>query len=117
AELLRHGIAEIEAVAPKPGEDRELATLAERLQHADALRVAARLAHNALLGEARRALGQVSGTDPALDALAGRLTELTAAAADLGAELAGYENQLDADPARLAAVHERRAALGGLTRK
>ncbi|HEU5270930.1 MAG TPA: DNA repair protein RecN, partial [Jatrophihabitans sp.] len=134
AELLRHGIAEIEAVAPEPGEDVKLATLAERLEHADALRVAARLAHNALLGDpddpvgdagdvqtllglARRALGQVSGTDPALDALDGRLTELVAAAADLGAELAGYENQLDADPSRLAAVHERRAALGGLTRK
>jgi DNA repair protein RecN (Recombination protein N) len=134
AELLRHGIAEIEAVAPQPGEDVELAALAERLEHADALRVAARLAHNALLGDpddptgdagdvqtllglARRALGQVSGTDPELDALDGRLTELVAAAADLGAELAGYESQLDADPARLAAVHERRAALAGLTRK
>jgi len=134
AELLRHGIAEIEAVAPQPGEDVKLASLAERLEHADALRVAARLAHNALLGDpddpasdaqdvstllgvARRALGQVSGTDPVLDALDGRLAELAAAAADLGAELAGYENQLDADPARLARVHERRDALGGLTRK
>jgi DNA repair protein RecN (Recombination protein N) len=134
AELLRHGIAEIEAVAPEPGEDVELARLAERLEHADALRVAARLAHNALLGDpddpagevtdvqtllglARRALGQVGGTDPALDALDGRLAELVAAAADLGAELADYEGQLDADPARLAGVHERRAALSGLTRK
>jgi DNA repair protein RecN (Recombination protein N) len=134
AELLRHGIAEIEAVAPQPGEDVELATLAERLEHADALRVAARLAHNALLGDpddpvgdandvqtllglARRALGGVSGTDPALDALDSRLTELVAAAADVGAELADYESQLEADPARLAAVHERRAALAGLTRK
>ena len=134
AELLRHGIAEIEAVAPQPGEDLELATLAERLEHADALRVAARLAHNALLGDpddpvgdandvqtllglARRALGGVSGTDPALDALDSRLTELVAAAADVGAELADYESQLEADPARLGAVHERRAALAGLTRK
>ena len=134
AELLRHGIGEIEAVAPEPGEDVELARLAERLEHADALRVAARLAHNALMGDpddpagdasdvqtllglARRALGQVGGTDPVLDALDGRLAELVAAAADLGAELADYESQLDADPARLAGVHERRAALSGLTRK
>ncbi|HTZ42583.1 MAG TPA: DNA repair protein RecN [Jatrophihabitans sp.] len=134
AELLRHGIAEIEAVAPQPGEDAELASLAERLQHADALRVAARLAHTALsgdpddpvadaadvqtlLGQAGRALGQVGGTDPALDSLGSRLTDLVAAAADLGAELADYEAQLDADPARLAAVHERRAALTALTRK
>jgi DNA repair protein RecN (Recombination protein N) len=134
AELLRHGIAEIEAVAPQFGEDAELARQAERLAHADALRVAARLAHNALLGDpddpagdaedvqtllglARRALSQVGGTDPELDALAGRLTELAVAAADLGAELAGYESRLEADPARLAAVHERRSVLAGLTRK
>jgi DNA repair protein RecN (Recombination protein N) len=134
AELLRHGIGEIEAVAPEPGEDVELARLAERLEHADALRVAARLAHNALMGDpddpagdasdvqtllglARRALSQVGGTDPVLDALDGRLAELVAAAADLGAELADYESQLDSDPARLAGVHERRAALSGLTRK
>ena len=134
AELLRHGIAEIEAVQPQPGEDAELAGLAARLEHADALRIAARTAHDALLGDpddpaaeladvqslvglARRALAQVAGTDGELDQLAGRLTELAAAATDIGAELAGYESQLEADPARLAAVHERRAALTGLIRK
>ena len=134
SELLRHGITEIEAVAPQPGEDTELATLAARLEHADALRIAARTAHNALLGDpddptgdaadvqsllgqARRALGQVSGTDESLDTLDRRLTDLLAAVTDVGAELADYESQLDADPAQLAGVHERRAALSGLTRK
>ncbi|HET6209111.1 MAG TPA: DNA repair protein RecN [Jatrophihabitans sp.] len=134
AELLRHGIAEIETVQPQPGEDVELAELAARLEHADALRIAARTAHDALLGDpddpaaeaadvqsligqARRALAQVAGTDRALDQLAGRLTDLVAAVSDIGAELAGYESQLEADPARLAGVHERRAALTGLIRK
>ncbi|HEX4726918.1 MAG TPA: DNA repair protein RecN [Jatrophihabitans sp.] len=134
AELLRHGIAEIEAVQPQPGEDAELLALASRLEHADALRIAARTAHDALLGDAddpaaeaadvqslvglaRRALGQVAGTDQELDQLARRLTDLVAAASDIGAELAAYESQLEADPARLAGVHERRAALTGLTRK
>jgi DNA repair protein RecN (Recombination protein N) len=134
AELLRHGIAEIEKVDPQPGEDTELAALSARLEHADALRVAARTGHNALLGDpddpaadaadvqsligaAQRALGQVSGTDAELDQLSGRLMELAAAASDIGAELAHYEAQLDADPGRLAAVHERRAELNGLTRK
>ncbi len=134
SELLRHGITEIEAVAPQPGEDVELAALAARLEHADALRIAARTAHNALLGDpddptgdaadvqslvgqARRALGQVSGTDEDLDALDRRLTDLLAAVTDVGAELADYESQLDADPAWLSGVHERRAALSGLTRK
>ncbi|MGI8666186.1 MAG: DNA repair protein RecN [Jatrophihabitans sp.] len=134
AELLRYGIAEIEAVNPQRGEDVELATLAGRLEHADALRIAARTAHNALLGDpddpasdasdvqsllgaAQRALGQLAGTDGELDQLNERLTDLAAAVTDIGAELAGYEAQLDADPARLAAVHERRAAVTGLTRK
>ena len=48
---------------------------------------------------ARRALGQVAGTDEALDALDRRLTDLLAAVTDVGAELADYESQLDADPA------------------
>lgn len=134
AELLRHGITEIEAVSPQPGEDDELARLVARLEHADALRTAARTAHDALLGNAddptadaadvqsllgaaRRALGQVSGTDEALDALDSRLTDLLAAVGDVGAELADYESQLEADPARLASVHERRSALSRLTRK
>jgi DNA repair protein RecN (Recombination protein N) len=134
AELLQHGLAEIARVAPQPGEDVELAALAARLEHSDALRVAARTAHDALLGDpddpagdvpdvqtliaaAIRALGQVAGTDAALDELSARLAELAAAATDIGSELAGYQAQLEADPTRLAAVHERRAALNSLIRK
>ncbi|MEO6502096.1 MAG: DNA repair protein RecN [Jatrophihabitantaceae bacterium] len=134
AELLQHGIAEIARIAPQPGEDVELAALAARLEHADALRVAARTAHDALLGDpedpaadapdvqtliaaANRALSQVAGTDAALDQLSDRLAELAAAATDIGSELAGYQAQLEADPGRLASVHERRAALNGLIRK
>jgi len=134
AELLRHGVAEIAAVAPQPDEDIELAAIASRLEHADALRLAAHTAHDALLGDAddpageaadvqsllgiaRRALTQASGTDAELDRLSAQLTDLEVAATDLGAELASYEAQLDADPQRLAAVQERRAALNGLFRK
>lgn len=134
AELLRMGIAEIEAIEPLPGEDVELAALAGRLEHADSLRTAARTAHDALLGDpddpvgdqadvqslvatARRALTQVSGTDAELDQLERRLAELAALAADTGSELAGYGARLESDPARLAAVHERRAALNSVIRK
>jgi DNA repair protein RecN (Recombination protein N) len=134
AELLRHGLDEIAAVAPLPDEDTELAALAGRLEHADALRIAARTAHNALLGDAddpvadepdvqtllglaARALSQLGGTDAELDALASRLTDLVTAAVDVGSELAGYERGLEADPGRLAEVHERRSALNGLLRK
>jgi DNA repair protein RecN (Recombination protein N) len=134
SDLLIHGIAEIEAVAPQAGEAEELAALAGRLGHAEALTQAARSAHDALLGDAddptgeaadvqqllgavSRTLAQQQGADPELDALAGRLTELAALTADLGADFGSYAELLDADPARLEQVETRRAALGALVRK
>jgi DNA repair protein RecN (Recombination protein N) len=134
ADVLAYGIAEIEAADPQPGEDAELAALASRLAHADALRLAARTAHDALLGDADdptsdaadvssllglagRALTQQAGDDAELDALAARFGDLNALVTDLGADLAGYGERLDADPQRLAHVEERRAVLSGLTRK
>ncbi|GGR59738.1 DNA repair protein RecN [Streptomyces roseolus] len=132
ADLLRFGLAEIEAVAPRPGEDEELAAEAERLGHAEALASAAALAHAALAGNpedpesvdattlvggAGRALEAVRAHDPALAALADRTGEISILLADVAQELAGYADDLDADPLRLAAVEERRAALTQLTRK
>jgi len=134
ADLLTHGIAEIDAAQIQPDEDVELRRLATRLTHADALRLAARAAHDALLGDpddpasdatdvgsllgaARRALEQQAGADPALDALASRLAQLSALTADAGADLRGYGDLLDADPGRLAQIEARRALLGVLVRK
>jgi DNA repair protein RecN (Recombination protein N) len=134
ADLLVHGIGEIEAAEPQPEEDIALSALATRLAHADGLRLAARTAHGALLGDpedpasdasdvgsllgvARRALEQQAGADPELDDLAGRVSELCALTADAGADLLSYGELLDADPARLAQIETRRAVLGGLVRK
>ncbi|WP_344428991.1 DNA repair protein RecN [Streptomyces lavendulocolor] len=132
ADLLRFGLTEIEAVEPRPGEDAELAAEAERLGHAEALASAAALAHGALAGNpedpevldattlvagAQRALDAVRAHDPALAALADRMGEISILLADVATELAGYADNLDADPRRLAAVEERRAALTALTRK
>ncbi|MEU6062691.1 DNA repair protein RecN [Streptomyces sp. NPDC047097] len=132
ADLLRFGLGEIEAVEPLAGEDVELAAEAERLGHAEALASAAALAHGALAGDvedpegvdattlvagAQRALEAVRAHDPALAALADRMGEISILLADVAGELAGYADNLDADPLRLAAVEERRAALTGLTRK
>ncbi|MFD5769286.1 DNA repair protein RecN [Streptomyces sp. NPDC127049] len=132
ADLLRFGLSEIEAVAPRAGEDTELAAEAERLGHAEALASAAALAHAALVGNpedpesvdattlvagAGRALEGVRSHDPALAALADRMGEISILLADVAQELAGYADDLDADPLRLAAVEERRAALTQLTRK
>ncbi|MBW5486616.1 DNA repair protein RecN [Streptomyces bambusae] len=132
ADLLRFGLDEIAAVEPRAGEDAELAAEAERLGHAESLAGAAQLAHAALAGDpedpegvdattlvagAHRALESVRSHDVALGALAERIGELGILLADVAGELAGYADDLDADPLRLAAVEERRAALTQLTRK
>ncbi|MEU6085168.1 DNA repair protein RecN [Streptomyces sp. NPDC047108] len=132
ADLLRFGLEEIAAAEPRPGEDTELAAEAERLGHAEALASAATSAHQGLAGNpedpegvdattlvggAHRALEAVRTHDPALAALADRLGEIGILLSDVAGELAGYADDLDADPLRLAAVEERRAALSQLTRK
>ncbi|MFD9633090.1 DNA repair protein RecN [Streptomyces violascens] len=132
ADLLRFGLNEIASVEPLPGEDAELAAEAERLGHAEALASAAAVGHAALAGNpedpesvdattlvagAHRALEAVRSHDPALAALAERIGEVAILLGDVAGELAGYADDLDADPLRLAAVEERRAALTALTRK
>ncbi|MCF3100600.1 DNA repair protein RecN [Streptomyces roseoverticillatus] len=132
ADLLRFGLDEVAAVEPLPGEDAELAAEAERLGHAESLASAATAAHAALAGNpedpegidaatlvagAHRAVEAVRSHDPALAALADRIGEIGILVSDVAGELAGYASDLDADPLRLAAVEERRAALTQLTRK
>ncbi|MEU9116188.1 DNA repair protein RecN [Streptomyces sp. NPDC048483] len=132
ADLLRFGLEEIAAAEPQPGEDTELAAEAERLGHAEALASAATAAHAALAGNpedpegidgttlvagAHRALDSVRSHDQELSALADRLGEIGILMGDVAGELASYADGLDADPLRLAAVEERRAALNHLTRK
>ncbi|HET8616775.1 MAG TPA: DNA repair protein RecN [Actinomycetales bacterium] len=135
ADLLRLGLADVEAVAPQPGEDAELARLDERLAHADALRAAAEQAHSVLqsseseqlgdagpdavtlVGAARHALDAVRGHDATLAALDERLAEIGYLLADVAADLASYAADVESDPVRLAGVQERRAALTALTRK
>jgi DNA repair protein RecN (Recombination protein N) len=133
ADLLRLGLDEISRVDPQPGEDDELRTEAQRLEHAEGLRVAAAQAAQALasgvevsdeapdatelLGLARRTLESEAGTDPKLGELAARIEEAATLIGDVSAELSAYLSELDADPARLEQIYERRAVLRGLTRK
>ena len=129
ADLLRFGLGEVEAVAPEPGEDAALAAEESRLGHADTLRTAAEQAREALSSEegspdalttasaARSLLEGVRAHDPEAGELADRLAELTYLLSDLSADVASYAARIDIDPARLAAVSERRAALTALTRK
>jgi DNA repair protein RecN (Recombination protein N) len=134
ADLLRMGVEEITAAEPRPGEEEDLAGVADRLSHADALRGAAEVAHAALLGDpadpgastadavtlvgtARRELDRMRDHDPALADLAERLAEASYLLSDVAADLASYAASVDTDPARLAAVQERQGRLAALTRK
>ena len=133
ADLLKLGLDEISRVDPQPGEDEELRNELQRLEHAEGLRTAAALAAQALaggveatddtpdaatlLGTARRTLEAQAGVDSALGELAARVEEAATLVGDVSAELSAYLDQLDADPARLEAIYERRAALRALTRK
>lgn len=129
ADLLRFGLGEVEAVAPEPGEDAALAAEETRLGFADTLRTAAEQAREALSSEdghpdalattsaARSMLDGVREHDPEAGQLADRLAEITYLLSDAAADVASYAARIDTDPARLAAVSERRAALTALTRK
>ncbi len=132
--LLQHGLAEIAAAAPQPGEDTELVAEEQRLAHADSLREAAARAHALLAGgdgaawddetdaatragSARAQLDTVRNHDLAVAALADRVAELTYQLADVGSDLASYAASIDTDPLRLAAVQDRRALLADLGRR
>jgi DNA repair protein RecN (Recombination protein N) len=131
AELLRLGLAEVERVDPRPGEDDELAAQVARLTNVEELRGAAQVAHDALSGleeadaqpgavalldRAWHALDGAARQDAGLAELARRVHEATYAVQDAAVELAAYVGDLSADPAALEAAHARRAELAGLTR-
>ncbi|MBU4216176.1 MAG: DNA repair protein RecN [Actinobacteria bacterium] len=129
AELLRLGLAEVERVAPTPREDAALVEQVERLSHAEDLRSAAALAHDALAGDdetrpgaglavdgAVRALQHAAVHDTTLGPLATRVAEIGYLIADAAAELAGYLDDVQADPQGLERAQQRRAELATLTR-
>ena len=132
ADLLRFGLAEVEAVSPVAGEDVALAEEELRLAFADTLRGAAEGARELLsadtsaldvpdalgaVSSARRLLEGVREHDQRAAELADRLAELSYLLGDVAADVAAYASGLETDPLRLAAVSERRAALTALTRK
>ena len=132
-DLLRFGLDEIASVDPQPDEDVVLAGQAQRLQAVDDLRLAAHAAVMALSGDAEawddapNALGLVAAArksvdaavvdDPSLGPVGARLADAAVLLADVAADLASYLDRLEADPARLEWIAERRSALQGLLRK
>ncbi|MHB8341087.1 MAG: DNA repair protein RecN [Mycobacteriales bacterium] len=138
AELLRHGLEQVAAVAPVAGEEEDLAAEVSRLSHAELLRHAASQAHALLtsqqqdegegggagygggvlggLAEATRAVQSAGAHDTALAAIGGRLADAGYLLSDVALDLVEYAAQVEADPAALAAAQERQAALRRLIR-
>jgi DNA repair protein RecN (Recombination protein N) len=127
ADLLTFGVGEVSTVAPKAGEDAELLAEEERLAYAvdlkqAAISVASQLSEDersvsSHLAELQRALDAVRAHDVRLDAMASRLSEIGYLVADLASDLNAYNDSVEADPARLGEVQDRRAALTALQRK
>jgi DNA repair protein RecN (Recombination protein N) len=132
AEELRDSLTEIEAAAPLPGEDVELAERADRLANLEDLRLAAALARESLSSEgsddvpdaatllesARRAIERVADHDPALAPIVDALANATYVVGEASIQLSGYLASLDSDGGReLEAVQARRAELSQLVRK
>jgi DNA repair protein RecN (Recombination protein N) len=132
AQELRAGLEDIERLNPAAGEEAALRAEEERLANADSLHAAATTAHEALLGDptagndggdavtligqARRALDAVRRHDAEIDGVATRLSDAAYLISEVAGELASYIQGIDADPARLAAVQDRRAALARVIR-
>jgi DNA repair protein RecN (Recombination protein N) len=121
ADYLRHVVQEVEKAAPRVGEDETLETEAKRLAHADELGRLARQLEEMVdatgLARAHKILAALVKVDPStgkwqelLDAASANAQELAQAARD-------YAADIEADPARLAEVEQRRDLLFRLQQK
>ncbi len=132
ARRLTDSVAEIDSVAPLPGEDAELDRQAAILANSGGLLVDIQEARVRLVGEdsgsaaddavaslhvAIRALERAAQIDASLEPLVHRVRETAVSLSDVGIELASYSADIDADPTRQAWVEERRSALTALKRR
>jgi len=126
-DFLRAAVEEIEKLAPKPGEERELAETRSVLQHREKVMEAMNAAFaelggdrgaQRLIGSAARALtraaekagGRLDGAIAALDRAQAEIEEATSA-------LQGASSDLDMDPRALETLEERLFALRAAARK
>ncbi len=130
ADMLAFQINEIEAAAPRPGEEATLAEDRTRLANAEQL---ARLAEQSLaaldessderpsaidlLGEAAEALAALARVDGTLTGLQAEGQALEEQAAEIARRLRLYREAIEFSPRRLDEVEERLAVLRNLQRK
>ncbi|MEL7212419.1 MAG: DNA repair protein RecN [Pseudomonadota bacterium] len=125
-DFLRHAVAELDALAPEPGEDEKLDALRRLMQGAERIREDVGKAHTALgndgaegrMGDAIRWLeGAAEQAEGQLDA---PIAALERALVELGEATIGIETALDAlsfNPSELEDTEERLFAIRALARK
>ncbi len=125
-EYLRHSVAELEVLAPEPGEEAALDTRRRQMQAAERLREDVARAHTALSedGAERLLIDAVRWLEGAADGLEGQadapLEALARALDALGDAQQGVKSCVEAlniYPGELEAVEDRLFALRGLARK
>ncbi|HSK61666.1 MAG TPA: DNA repair protein RecN, partial [Actinomycetospora sp.] len=122
---LRAEVEEIDAADLDAQADDHLDRTLELLANADELERGATIAAAALgsegaqdpVGVAFDALRRLPVDDPELDRLRGRLEGLGAELTELAADVRAYGEAVEADPARLAELQERKRLVASLTRK
>ncbi len=127
AELARFQLEEIDAVAPRPGEDEELDARLPRLKNAGRLRALAEQVYGQLYAEesaaltlllkAERALGDLAKIDPSAARLRTELEAARLSAEAVAREVGDYRDRIDADPTALDALLARQEALAKLKRR
>lgn len=128
-DLLQFQVNEIDEAAPQAGEDEALARERDVLINADALRMSALGAVDALASEVNEfdAIAQLrqvehnlmdaASLDPGAQGLSERATELLVLAEDLSRDARDYAESVEGDPARLEMVDDRLNNLQNLKRK
>jgi len=117
---------EIEACAPKPGEDAELEAESRLLSNVARLREHSTAAYDALYDDEKSALGQLKIATRNLEDLSkivndldeevAALKQATIAINEVSYAVRDYSGKLEADPARLDAVETRLAKIANLKR-
>lgn len=128
-DLLQYQVSEIDEISPVIGEDSALVRERGVLQNADALRMAAFGALEALSGDsetidastllrqAEHAIHEIHALDPEAASLAERSTEVVVLTQDLVRDIRDYADSIEGDPERLQWVDDRLDSLQTLKRK
>ncbi len=126
-DLLRYQLQEIDSVQPEAGELEKLQQKRDRLQHAETLRTTTNEVGQVLysgdgsvserLTRAAHEVRHAATMDASLTEYAEQLETLCTQAEELGRELGGYAQGIDANPAQLDRIQERLEGLRRLIRK